>query len=591
MIEQIAQLGFQKDPSTSVWFRKEQKDFSYSDGDETENYLLESIRASKDRSISSLELRGYIRDWPTLYHLSRRRSNILRPFASILKGKTVLEIGCGCGALSRFLGEAGARLFAVEGSPRRALITRERCRDMPNVEVVTASSEAISAVRNFDFVILNGVLEYSPKFLGASGPALLLKSSYDQLNQNGMLILSIENQLGLKYFAGQNEDHAGQPMYGINDSYRNEEFKTWGKKELTKLILDGGFQTIHQYIPLPDYKLPVSIVTPLGWQNFQNELVMLAIDSVSEDPQRNADDIFSQEMGYKNIWNNGLASDLANSFLMVAHKKSTGTAITPSNILAYSYRDNEMNTRPETREIYQDGKNLKERKYSLDDIFQNEKSTSIDFPLGENYWFGLVRILNRPDWTIREINRWAEIWISALKNFAMVDDSSEPDAMIDNRFGEATPLNTYFGKSGELNFDIRQDEGATKVSLGYVVYCGLRKSFQKLSTVDISKTDESMPYADIMRNIFFDAFQSSRDREYLQKIWHGYSALSGEQFGLSNFSKATNCGNLVQRNSVSHYKSKTAHLENANAQIYVSFSWRVTLPLRLLIGLIKKLVK
>ena len=60
-----------------------------------------------------------------------------------------------------------------------------------------------------------------------------------------------------------------------------------------------GFKKIDQYIPLPDYKLPISIITPSGWENFSNELVPLAMESISEDPQRKNIDVFSQENSYR----------------------------------------------------------------------------------------------------------------------------------------------------------------------------------------------------------------------------------------------------------------------------------------------------
>ena len=51
------------------------------------------------------------------------------------KYKNVLEIGSGCGAITRKLGETCKIVHALEGSYQRALMTKERTKDLENVEV------------------------------------------------------------------------------------------------------------------------------------------------------------------------------------------------------------------------------------------------------------------------------------------------------------------------------------------------------------------------------------------------------------------------------------------------------------------------
>ena len=132
-------------------------DFAYSDGDACESYILQCLQQAQDLSTSSAELSLFIRDWPTRYHLSPRRADLLRPFQDDLSNKQVLEIGSGCGAITRFLGEAGAQVTALEGSYRRACISAARCHDLDNVLVICDNFSQFEAAVQYDVITLIGV--------------------------------------------------------------------------------------------------------------------------------------------------------------------------------------------------------------------------------------------------------------------------------------------------------------------------------------------------------------------------------------------------------------------------------------------------
>ena len=217
--------GYELDSASAhgIWMRRGYGGIDYSDGDEVETRIASIVAAATDLSVLSVELRTHCTDWPSTYHLGSARANLLRPFEGMLRGSTVLEVGAGCGAITRYLGEAGASVLALEGSERRARVARARTRDLPNVNVVAERFEDFRSGHRFDCITLVGVLEYAHQFSADLDAArVMLQRAAALLRPGGRLILAIENQLGLKYFAGAPEDHLGVPMRGVEGLYAEQ---------------------------------------------------------------------------------------------------------------------------------------------------------------------------------------------------------------------------------------------------------------------------------------------------------------------------------------------------------------------------------
>lgn len=307
------------DEDTNIWSRANYRDISYSDGDHEENEVLRMIEGASDVSVLSPDLKKGISNWTTAYHLSNLRSNLLRPYKGTFAGKRILEIGAGCGAITRFLGESDGIVLALEGTHRRAKIARSRTRDLPNVQVVCESFSELEVCESFDIITLIGVLEYANLFVNSENPhQTMLEKVATLLTPGGQLIIAIENQLGLKYFAGAKEDHLGTPFYGIEDRYRPNQPTTFGKVELTRLIKRSGFDEPTFFYPFPDYKMPHCIVSEQGFSHPIFNPSELITQSLSKDPQYPKLPSFQMDMTMPVIVRNELATHLSNSFLISA---------------------------------------------------------------------------------------------------------------------------------------------------------------------------------------------------------------------------------------------------------------------------------
>lgn len=307
---------------SGLWTRSDIAPFDYSDGDEVEERLLTQLQETDDVSLASDDLQRLMVDWPSEYHFSPLRANLLSPF-DLGQFGTILEVGSGCGAVTRQLGEncAGSHIIALEGSERRALITRERCRDLDNVEVCVESFADFESETAFDLITLIGVLEYSPSFFSAADPVKdTLTKAFNLLSPNGVLIVAIENQLGLKYFNGCAEDHNGRAFFGINDQYLDGPVRTFGKKQLRLQLASSGFEAAHFFYPFPDYKLPQLMVREEAVSHNNLDIAYLIGQYPARDYSHSSYKLFRESRAWKLLSDNGLVPDLSNSFLVFAGK-------------------------------------------------------------------------------------------------------------------------------------------------------------------------------------------------------------------------------------------------------------------------------
>lgn len=318
-----------------VWRRADFRGINYSDGGEVEARLLRIISGARRVDTFAPELNSAITDWPSEYHLSRARHCLLRPL-DIRPGDRILELGCGCGALTRYLGETGAEVIAVDGSLARTSIAVSRCRDLPNVNVFCDDLIGFETDAHFDWVILVGVLEYAPLFSKSPLPVEhYINSAGRFLAPEGQLVVAIENQLGLKYFNGCAEDHVGLPFFGVEHLYGPRSPVTYGRQELARRMQSCGFSALDWFYPSPDYKLPTVVVSSRAYETPGFGVTDLLARAQSRDYTGNRMRLFDEALACSALERNGLIEDLSNSFLLLARR---GTASPrPSNSIAWTF--------------------------------------------------------------------------------------------------------------------------------------------------------------------------------------------------------------------------------------------------------------
>jgi SAM-dependent methyltransferase len=595
--------SYQFDHNRNIWIRPDYKGIAYSEGSAAEQHLKAIIDNADDVSVMSSALASQCTDWATLYHLSRKRSNILRPLEKKLKHQSILEIGSGCGAITRYLGETQANVLALEGSPSRATIGAARCRDLENVTVVSDNFQTFATEEKFDVITLIGVLEYARSFVSGDNPTQLMLSKAKQLlKPGGMLIIAIENKLGLKYFAGYPEDHTGKPMFGIEDHYQKDGVVTFGKKELATQLHMAGFPALEWWYPFPDYKTPGLLVSDKGIQAPDDfDLATLIRGTCFSDGQTPENVSFIQERGWKGIIENGLAADLSNSFLLVA---SADKAKDENDIYALHYASNR---RPEFAKQVMFAKGEGNRTFSQQSLLYPEHRNTADkttlihqlddipYTLGISWQDELTHILSTPDWQVEDIKRWWDTWLSCLSTYAsqqQLDVNAE--AMIDGRLLDAMPRNLIYRSHDDFTFIDLEWLSPEPIDMNFFLFRALFSSFQSIGMVAPPAKNTPISIADLSRQIFAlnhlwieenDLQQWIEKEQVIQIEAAGTSGLDFETFKQLTLRVADT---LTPDTAKTERLRRLKQCEEDKQNIYQSTSWKITKPLRSLVSLIRK---
>jgi SAM-dependent methyltransferase len=320
------------------------KTISYSDG--AEERVFDLIRGAADLSSTSDELAAQATSWAERYHLATSRANLLRPF-ELQDDAVVLEVGAGCGAITRYLGERCGSVDALEPVLSRARAARARVRDLSNVEVFVGSLDDLPPVPSYDLVVVVGVLEYVGEGSADLEPQRsFLRQIESVLRPGGSLLLAIENKLGAKYLAGAGEDHTGRVYDSVEDYPSGTIARTFSRSELSDLLESAGLAPSF-YGAFPDYKLPRAILSdalfasapPLAWR-------------IPQFPSPDRVGRWSRAVNEERLWRalvqDGVGQNFGNSFVVIAQKASRsveGDDLWPNGQLAAFYQ-------PDRRAVY-----------------------------------------------------------------------------------------------------------------------------------------------------------------------------------------------------------------------------------------------
>lgn len=439
-------------------------DLRYADGAEDE--ILTILESANDRSTSSDELASQIRDWPTRYHLSSARKNLLRPLR-VKPGDRVLEIGCGTGVNTRWFAEQGATVVAVEGTMARAQAARVRTAEFETVEINAGNFLSFSSEEKFDFVVVVGVLEYSTAGSGgSSGPEKFLEHCVSFLAPEGVVVLAIENQLGLKYLLSYPEDHLGVAWVGL-EGYRNGTPRTWSRAQLSSMLRDAGLVNQDWMQPFPDYKIPSIVVRESlydlkGGPEVIKKIVRSPVRDFNGSPWVTCDAQFA----FQEMVDAGIGPHVPNSFLVITSCSENAIAKRTDSGVAWLASDGRRNSFRTARKIVETDDGLAMRYLQgpsssapsieqwVKNVGHQDEVVFEGVPLDDEIVRALV---NRDETRAVELLQKYLMFVNSLEDVASAEsDASNPfgpigsESAVAGRYIDCIPQNLLLQSDGSL---------------------------------------------------------------------------------------------------------------------------------------------
>lgn len=265
--------------------------------------------------------------YPYLYHLSRMRQNLI-DWLPITKEMRVLERNAECGALTEKLLAMAGEVVCVTEDEAHAAVIRERCTGAGERLTVVCGDTPVAM--RYDVILIVGK---------AYRCRSELPNLRKMLKKNGRLILADANRLGLKYFAGCQEEYRGGYFTGIS-GYDTEEDagmaagngcgrtlseaadgrtlseaadgRCYSRSEYETMLREAGFEKLTFYYPYPDHKFPSAVYSD-EWLPHRGELAQNRINF-----DRDRIGCFDEGKAYDALLEEGVFSTFSNSFLIEA---------------------------------------------------------------------------------------------------------------------------------------------------------------------------------------------------------------------------------------------------------------------------------
>ena len=322
------------------------------------------------------------------------------------------------------------------------------------VTAIKSQDLKLGEKESFDYVIAIGVLEVSDH------PVEVLKTCKSLLKKDGILLLGVDNRLGLRYFCGDRDKFTERSFDGI-EHYRRImpadreqlEGQAYAKYEVEDMLIKAGISRHKSYSVLPNLDFPQLIYA----ENYLPEEEL----SIRYFPlYYYSDSVFlEEEYLYTDMVKSGMFHTMANAYLIECPMSGSYEAVKHVTISLDRGKENALYTiireddKVEKRAVYEDGKakmqvllentrDLQAHGISVVDAVLENDSYVMPYVKGEVAVSYFSRLLKADkDIFIKQVDRFRDLILQSSEHLS---EDEETGIILKRGYLDLVPLNCFY---------------------------------------------------------------------------------------------------------------------------------------------------